>query len=135
MLLLLLSLVAAQTVQEPAGDVTQVRVVRSLEQQPSSALLWEPYIAEWKRAHLVVAFGAGIPGKTDMGDILASVSTDDGDKWSEPAYVFDHNQRHGAMQFGYANSVLYKPPGQDVLWCFAMRCPMNYQHSEDSQLA
>lgn len=116
------------------GDVTDVRVIRSFEQQPGSSLLWEPYIAEWKPKHLVAAFGAGIPGKTDMGDILASVSTDDGNKWSEPAPVFDHHQRFGAMQFGYANAVLYKPPGLDVLWCFAMRCPMNYQHSEDSQL-
>lgn len=116
------------------GDVTDVRVIRSFEQQPGSSLLWEPYIAEWKPKHLVAAFGAGIPGKTDMGDILASVSTDDGNKWSEPALVFDHHQRFGAMQFGYANAMLYKPPGQDVLWCFAMRCPMNYQHSEDSQL-
>ncbi len=117
-----------------AGDVTDVRVIRRVEQHPGAALLWEPYIAEWRAKHLVVAFGAGIPGKTDMGDILASVSTNDGNSWSEPALVFDHNQRHGAMQFGYANPVLYKPPGQDVLWCFAMRCPMNYQHSEDSQL-
>ena len=125
----------AQTpVGEFTGDVTDVRVIRSVEQHPGASLLWEPYIAEWKPKHLVVAFGAGIPGKTDMGDILASVSTDDGNKWSEPAFVFDHNQRFGAMQFGYANPVLYKPPGQDVLWCFAMRCPMNYQHSEDSQL-
>jgi hypothetical protein len=119
---------------EVSGDVTDVRVVRSLEQHPGSALLWEPYIAEWKPKHLVVAFGAGIPGKTDMGDILASVSTNDGDTWSEPAFVFDHNQRAGAMQFAYANAVLYKPPGQDVMWCFAMRCPLNFQHSEDSQL-
>src|SRR5882672_970889 len=119
MLLLLLSLVAAQTVQEPAGDVTQVRVVRSLEQQPSSALLWEPYIAEWKRAHLVVAFGAGIPGKTDMGDILASVSTNDGDTWSDPVYIFNHNERHGTIQFAYANAILFKVPEQDVMWAFA----------------
>ena len=76
----------------------------------------------------------GIPGKTDMGDIYASVSTNDGDTWSEPACIFDHRQRYGSMQFGYANPALFKPPGQDVLWCFAMRCPMNYQHSEDSQL-
>lgn len=117
------------------GDVKEVRTVRTVEQHPGAALLWEPFIAEWKPKHLVVAFGAGIPGKTDMGDILASVSTNDGDKWSEPAFVFDHNQRYGALQFGYANAMLYKPPGQDVLWCFAMRCPMNYQHSEDSQLA
>lgn len=125
---------AAEPKAAATGDVTDVRVIRSVEQQHGAALLWEPYIAEWKPKHLVVAFGAGIPGKTDMGDILASVSTDDGDKWSEPVYVFDHNQRHGSMQFAYANPVLYKPPGQDVMWCFGMRCPMNYQHSEDSQL-
>lgn len=117
------------------GDVKEVRVIRRMEQHPGASLLWEPYITEWKPKHLVVAYGAGIPGKTDMGDIYASVSADDGNQWSEPACVFDHTQRFGAMQFGYANPVLYKPPGEDVLWCFAMRCPMNYQHSEDSQLA
>jgi BNR repeat-like domain len=117
------------------GDVKDVRVVRSVEQHPGAALLWEPSIAEWKPKHLVVAFGAGIPGKTDMGDIFASVSPDDGDHWSEPAPVFDHNQRFGTMQFAYANPVIYHPPGQDVLWCFAIRCPMNYAHSEDSHLA
>ncbi|HTO03760.1 MAG TPA: sialidase family protein, partial [Opitutus sp.] len=81
-----------------------------------------------------VAFGAGIPGKTDMGDILASVSTNDGDTWSDPVYVFNHHDRQGAIQFAYANAILYQPPDQDVMWCFAMRCPMNYRHSEDSQL-
>jgi hypothetical protein len=64
--------------QDYHGDVTDVSVVRRVEQQPGSALLWEPYIAEWRPKHLIVAFGAGIPGKTDMGDILACVSTDDG---------------------------------------------------------
>jgi hypothetical protein len=117
------------------GDVTEVRVVRSVEQHPGASLLWEPSIAEWKPKYLVVAFGAGIPGKTDMGDIYASVSTDDGEKWSEPAYIFNHNERYGALQFAYANPVIYKPPGQDVLWCFAIRCPMSYAHSEDSHLA
>jgi hypothetical protein len=119
---------------EYAGDVKDVRVVRSVEQHPGASVLWEPYIAAWKPRHLVVAYGAGIPGKADMGDIVASISTNDGDTWSEPSCVFDHNQRFGAMQFGYANAVLYKPPGEDVMWCFAMRCPMNYQNSEDSQL-
>src|SRR5450432_2833684 len=84
---------------EPTGDVKDVRVVRSVEQHPGASLLWEPYIAAWKPKHLVVAYGAGIPGKTDMGDIVASVSTNDGDTWSEPAFIFDHNQRSGAMQF------------------------------------
>src|SRR3954469_2078931 len=117
---LLAALLAIHSLAEqPAtGGVTNVSIVRHVDQHPGAALLWEPYIAEWKPKHLVVAFGAGIPGKTDMGDILASVSTDDGNRWSEPAFVFDHNQRSGAMQFGYANPVLYKPPGEDVLWCF-----------------
>lgn len=122
--------------QAPAstGDVTDVRVIRTVEQHPGASLLWEPYLAEWKPRHLVAAFGAGIPGKTDMGDIYASVSTDDGDKWGEPALIFDHRLRHGELQFAYANPVLFKPPGQEVLWCYAMRCPLNYAHSEDSQL-
>jgi hypothetical protein len=140
-LLAALSLIAsaafAVDAPEPAykGDVANVTVIRRVEQQPGAALLWEPYIAEWKPKNLVVAFGAGIPGKTDMGDILASVSADDGGKWSEPSYVFDHRERKGAIQFAYANPVLYHPPGQEVIWCFAMRCPMAYPHSEDSQLA
>lgn len=117
-----------------AGDVTDVRVIRHMDKHPGAALLWEPYIAQWKGRHLVAAFGAGIPGKTDMGDILASVSIDDGATWSDPVFIFDHHQRHGALQFAYANAILYKPPGQEVLWAFGMRCPMNYRNSEDAQL-
>jgi hypothetical protein len=134
---ILLTLVYAtrSLAQDFKGDVTDVTVVRRVEQQPGSALLWEPYIAEWKPKHLVVAFGAGIPGKSDMGDILASVSTDEGKKWSEPAYVFDHHEHFGPIQFAYANPILFKPPGQEVIWCFAMRCPMSRPHSEDAELA
>jgi hypothetical protein len=125
---------AAAEVVPYTGDVTDVRMVRHMDKHPGASLLWEPYIAQWRGKHLVVAFGAGIPGKTDMGDILASVSTDDGATWGDPVYIFDHNQRHGALQFAYANAILYKPPGQDVLWAFGMRCPMNYRNSEDAQL-
>jgi hypothetical protein len=133
---ILTSLALCQSVlgEEYKGDVTDVTVIRRFEQQPGSALLWEPYIAQWKPKNLVVAFGAGIPGKTDMGDILASVSSDEGKTWSEPVFVFDHQQRFGSMQFGYANPILFKAPGQDVVWCYAMRCPMAWAHSEDSQL-
>lgn len=117
------------------GDVRDVRVVRSIDQEPRASLLGQPTIALWKPKHLVVAYQKGIAGKTDMGSIDACVSTNDGDSWSIPSTVFDHTQRHGAMQFGYCNAVLYRPPGQDVLWCFAMRCPLNYADSEDSHLA
>jgi len=116
------------------GDVTDVTVVRRVEQQPGAALIWEPYIAIWKPHHLVAAFGQGIPGKVDMGDLLACVSKDDGKTWSEPSMIFDHREHQGTLQFAYANTILYHPPGQDVLWCFGMRCPMDYPNSEDARL-
>ena len=126
--------VSAHGASQYSGDVTDVRTIRHMDKHPGSALLWEPYLAQWKDKHLVAAFGAGIPGKVDMGDIYASVSTNDGDTWSDPVYIFNHHDRQGTIQFAYANAILFKPPGQDVLWAYAMRCPMNYRHSEDSQL-
>jgi hypothetical protein len=117
------------------GDVTGVRVIRRVERHSDAWRLWQPYIAQWKPRQLVVAFGAMANGKKDMGSILASGSTDDGDTWEEPTPVFDQNQRQGLIQFAYANPVLFKPAGQDVIWCFAMRCPIRYSNSEDSQLA
>jgi hypothetical protein len=100
------------------GDVTDVTLVRTLDRHPDAAVLWEPYIAQWADKRLVVAFGAGIPGKTDMGDILCCTSTDEGKTWAEPIAIFDHERREGAIQFAYANPVLYHPSGQDVIWCF-----------------
>jgi hypothetical protein len=117
------------------GDVTDVRVIRRIESHPDAWRVWQPFIAQWKRKHLVVAFGAMTNGKKDMGDIFASVSKNDGDTWGEPVAIFDHNRRQGAIQFAYANPVLFKPADQNVLWCFAMRCPIVYKNSEDSQLA
>ena len=117
------------------GDARDVRVVRAVDQEPRAPSLGQPSIALWKEKHLVVTYQKGIAGKTDMGSIDAIVSTNDGGSWSIPSTVFDHTQRHGAMQFGYSNAVLYQPPGQEVLWCFAMRCPLNYADSEDSHLA
>jgi len=118
------------------GDVTDVRVIRRVEQHPGAWRVWQPYIIQGqRRRHLIVAFGAMLNGKKDMGDILASVSKDDGDTWEEPVAIFDHRRRQGAIQFAYANPVLYRAPGQDVIWCFAMRCPIVYRNSEDSQLA
>ena len=83
-----------------AGDVTDVRVVRSIKQEPQAGLLGIPRIVQWKPRHLVVAYEVGIPGKTDMGSIDVVVSRDDGKVWSIPATVFDHRQRHGNLQFG-----------------------------------
>ena len=129
--------VASAHAQEPAyeGDVTDVRVVRRVEQHPLAWRVWQPYIIKSTReGQLIVAFGAMRNGKKDMGDILATVSKDDGDTWQEPVPIFDHTVRQGTIQFAYANPVLYRAPGQEVIWCFAMRCPIAYKNSEESQL-
>jgi hypothetical protein len=73
-------------------------------------------------------------GKKDMGDIFVMVSRNDGDTWDEPTAVFDHEERKGGIQFAYANPVLFKPSGQEVLWLFAMRCSINQENSEESSL-
>lgn len=96
--------------------------------------IWQPALALWKKEHLIVVYGGQLEGKIDMGDMLCSVSMDDGDTWSYPVAVFDHRERFGTMQFGYANPVLYHPPGQNIVWCFAMRCPLHYENSEISHL-
>ena len=112
------------------GDVSDVRVVRRVEQHPYAWRIWQPFIIQGERERdLIVAFGAMVNGKKDMGDILAAVSRDDGDTWSEPVPIFDHRKRQGAVQFAYANPVLYRAPGQDVIWCLAMRCPISFENS------
>jgi hypothetical protein len=117
------------------GDVVDVRVICHVEQHPQAWRLWQPVIIQgMSDQHLIVAFGAMLNGKKDMGDILVTVSKDDGDTWDEPIAVFDHNVRQGSIQFAYANPVLYRAPGQNVIWCFAMRCPIVFKNSEESEL-
>ena len=117
------------------GDVTDIRVIRRVEQHPYAGKVWQPFIIQGAgKRDLLVVFGVQLNGKGDMGDILASLSRDDGDTWQEPVAVFDHRERQGALQFAYANPVLFRPTNQDVIWCFAMRCPIGYRNSEESQL-
>lgn len=116
------------------GDVLHVRQISTLRQPGSYNRLWQPFIAKWDKGHLLVAFGAHLTGKVDMGDIVCAVSTDDGDTWEERVMVFDHREALGPVRVAYANPVLYHPPGQDLIWCYAMRCPLYYHDSEDSQL-
>ena len=117
------------------GDVTDLRVIRRVDQHPQSWRVWQPVIIPGtKKNHLIVAFGAMVNGKKDMGDILATISLNDGDTWEEPVVIFDHRERQGMIQFAYANPVLYHPPRQEVIWCFAMRCPIAQRNSEESQM-
>ena len=117
------------------GDITDHRAIRRVEQHPLSWRVWQPVITQGlKKNHLIVAYGAMVRGKKDMGDILATLSLDDGDTWEEPVTIFNHLERQGMVQFAYANPVLYRAPGQDVIWCYAMRCPIAQKNSEESQL-
>lgn len=117
------------------GDVTGIRIIRHVDQHPHAWRIWQPFIIQGDRKKdLLVAFGVQVTGKSDMGDILVSLSRDDGDSWMEPVAVFDHRQRQGAIQYAYANPVLYRAPNHSVIWCFAMRCPIVQKNSEESQL-
>ena len=105
------------------GDVTDVRVVRRLEQHPYAGKVWQPFIIQGdKKKDLVVAFGAELNGKSDMGDILVSLSNDDGDSWSEPVHVFDHRQRQGCDSVCVCESRPLSSPrsGSDLVLCHAL---------------
>ena len=125
----------SETEPHHQGDVTDVRVIRRVDKHPLAWRIWQPVIIQGTKAkHLIAAFGAQVNGKKDMGDIVASVSKNDGDSWEEPVTIFDHRVRQGTIQFAYANPVLYRAPDQDVIWCYAMRCPISFRNSEESQL-
>ncbi len=71
---LLFGLIACGTaIAEPSGDVREVQVIRTTQQEPRAALLGQPSVAVWKERHYVVAYQKGIPGKMDMGSIDARV--------------------------------------------------------------
>ena len=117
------------------GDVRDVQVLRRVEQHPQAWRIWQPVILQGlKKQHLIVAYGSMLHGKKDMGDIHVILSRDDGLSWSEPNTIFSHDVFQGDLQFAYANPVLYRVQGQAVIWCFAMRCPIQQRNSEESHL-
>ncbi len=126
------SLSAAE--REYTGDVRDVVTIDTLDPEGPYNKIWEPYIAQWTSQHYVAAYGLQVRGKGDMGDIVCSITRDAGKTWSPRIMVFDHNQRNGTVQYAYNNSILFRPPGQDVIWLFVMRAPMHYRDSENADL-
>lgn len=63
-LLLFPTLVCQANLPDYQGDVTDVRILRNVEQHPDSWRIWQPVIGQWKMKHLIVAFGAMTNGKT-----------------------------------------------------------------------
>ena len=134
-LLLVMSICAAAPTRiAVAGDASDVVMIDELDLNGPYNKIWEPYIAKWNDEHYVVAYGLQLRGKLDMGDIVCSLSLDQGKSWSPRIMVFDHGQRNGPVQYAYNNSVLFRPPGQDVIWLFAMRAPLHYRDSENADL-
>lgn len=116
------------------GDVEEVVTIDVLDPEGPYDKIWEPFIARWTDEHLIAAYGLQVRGKMDMGDIVCSLSYDGGRSWDERITVFDHRVRNGSVQYAYNNSVLFRPPDQDVVWLFAMRAPMHYRDSENADL-
>ncbi len=120
--------------REYQGDVTDVVTIDTLDPHGPYNKIWEPYIARWGKNHLVAVYGLQVTGKGDMGDIVCSISRDAGKTWGHRTMVFDHRMRNGTVQYAYNNAILFRPPGQDVIWMFAMRAPMYYRDSENADL-
>lgn len=116
------------------GDASDVVIVDQLAAGTLYERIWQPFIARWDKNRYVIAYGLQLRGKPDMGDIVCSISRDRGKSWLPPTTIFDHRVANGTQRFAYNNAVLFKPADQDVLWCYAMRCPLHYPNSEDSQL-
>ena len=116
------------------GDVTEVREIDRLDLTGPYKRIWEPHLAKWSDKHHVCCYGLELRGKSDMGDIVCSISQDGGKSWSPRTMVFDHRVRNGSVQYAYNNSVLFRPEGQNIIWLFCMRAPMHYRDSENADL-
>lgn len=116
------------------GDVKNVSVIDRLDSGGPYKRIWEPHFTKWKSRHFVACYGLELRGKSDMGDIVCSVSTDAGNTWEPRTFVFDHRQRNGSVQYAYNNSVIFRPEGSDVIWLFVMRAPLHYRNSENAEM-
>ncbi len=116
------------------GDVKDNVTVDTLNKNSIYGRIWQPYIAKWNEKTYVIAYGRQLKGKTDMGDILCTVSKDKGKSWNTPVIIFNSQIQNGTLKYAYANAVLYKDPEQNLLWCYAMRCPQYYANSEESEI-
>ncbi|TFH50312.1 MAG: exo-alpha-sialidase [Bacteroidia bacterium] len=129
----LMALVLPSVAQE-TGDVRDVVTIDRLPENTVYHRIYQPFIAQWDEDYYVVSYGLQLRGKTDMADIMCSITRDGGKTWSPPSRIFDHRIPNGSRQYAYANPVLFIPEGQRIIWYFGMRCPISYSDSEDSEL-
>jgi len=128
-------LISSQDVlAQNTGDVVEVTTIDVLPQKSLYKQVWQPFLAQWDEDYYVVSYGYKLDGKSDIGDLVCSITKDGGRTWSAPIMIFDHKMHNGTRRYGYANGVLFRPEGQDIIWCYAMRCPLSYRDSEDAEL-
>ena len=130
----ILALNTGTSIAQNTGDVKNVVTIDVLLPNSIYKNIWQPYIAKLGDEHYVAAYGLQLKGKTDMGDMLCSITTDGGKTWSAPVKIFDHKIPNGSLRYAYANSILYLPEGHKTLWFFGMRCPVAQRNSEESEL-
>ena len=134
LVLCLITLTSGMVFSQKTGDVSHVTTIDILPKPSIFKQVWQPYLAMWEDNHYVVSYGLKLDGRADMGDIVCSISKDGGKKWTAPVMIFDHRLHNGTQRYAYANGVLFRPEGEDIIWCFAMRCPLSYTDSEDAKL-
>lgn len=134
--LLIFALFAATCLSQAqgTGDVMNVVTIDRVPENSVYHRIYQPFIAKWDKDHYVVSYGLQLRGKTDMADIMCSITRDGGKTWSPPSRIFDHRIPNGSRQFAYANPVLFIPEGERIIWYFGMRCPIYYPDSEESEL-
>ena len=130
----ILAIMIPPAIVASGDDVTDIVEIDALPTDGGYNRIWQPFIAKWTDAHYVASYGLELRDKGDMGDIVCSISKDRGKTWNSPIMIFDHRIPNGTVRYAYNNSVLFRPPGQDIIWCFAMRTPMHFRDSEDARL-
>ena len=117
------------------GDVSDISIVRTLDRHPG--------------ARIVGALHCGVDRHCNCSLPLARAFLARPTWATSSAARVKTRARHGASRSLFSttsaarvrsnsptrNPVHYRPPGQDVVWCFAMRCPINWHDSEDARLA
>jgi hypothetical protein len=134
LLLCALIILGQNSLAQNTGDVKDVTTIDVLLPNSLFKQVWQPFIAQWEEDYYVVTYGFKLDGKSDIGDLVCSITKDGGKTWTPPVMIFDHKLHNGTFRYGYANAVLFRPEGQDILWCYAMRCPLSNSDSEDSKL-
>ena len=132
--LLFCFLIYLPSIGQGTGDVKHVVTIDNVPENSVYHRIYQPFIAQWDEDYYVVSYGLQLRGKTDMADIMCSITKNGGKTWSPPGRIFDHRIPNGSRKYAYANPVLFIPQGQRIIWYFGMRCPIHFRDSEDSEL-